>query len=143
MALTQNKIVTVQTPKCTPARIIDSDSTNLVTLFTAGADGSKIQAIMATTDETVARTLKLWLTRSSVDYLLGAVSIPIGAGNTGSVAGVDVLRGGPSVLRKGLPIDNTGQPYLQLESGDTLRANVTSTVTLGKIIHIVTIGANF
>ena len=132
-------IVTVQTPKITPAAFTNSDSANTKkTIATAGASGSKVVAVNASSTDTSARVGQLWLTRSSTSYLLGSYSVPASAGSDGSTVSADLLS-----LVPNLPRDNDGQKYLFLESGDTLQVSFTTQVTSAKEVDVQAIFGNF
>lgn len=141
MAVTATPVF-VQTPKITPAAFTNSDSANTKkTIHTAGANGSKIVAILASSTETAnARVAQIWLTRSATSYLLGSVNIPLNSGFDGTVVAVNILS---RAMLPWLPVDNDGQPYFFLESGDTLQASTTTQVASGKEVDILAIGANF
>jgi len=146
MAVTPNSQVSPQTPKITPQNFVQgTDSAGTYkTIYTGGSNGSKIVAINVTTDDgSATHVLSLVLTRSAVDYTIGAYTIPVNSGSDGSAASVDLLAGGPAFLIKGLPVDNDGQKYLFLESGDTLRMTFATALTAAKRINVVTIGADF
>lgn len=145
MAVTPTAVF-VQTPKVTPQNFVQGTDAagTLKTLFTAGSDGSKIVAVVAATDDgSATHVITLYLTRSAVDYYLGAYTLPVSAGTSGAAANVDLLAGGPSNLIIGLPRDNDGQKYLFLQSGDTLRATFATALTAGKRIDVLTIAGNF
>ncbi len=135
-----NRPVFVQLPKITPASIVNADAANTKkTIFTAGVNGAKVTGVLATSTDTSAVLANLWLTRSATSYLLGSTTIAIAAGTDGAVATQDLL---PTSLIT-LPIDNDGQPYLFLESGDTLQVSLTTQVTATKAVNVTCIGANF
>lgn len=145
MAVTPTAVF-VQTPKVAPQNFVQGTDAagTLKTLFTAGSDGSKVVAVLAATDDgSATHVITLYLTRSAVDYYLGAYTLPVSAGTSGAAANVDLLAGGPSNLIIGLPRDNDGQKYLFLQSGDTLRATFATALTAGKRIDILTIAGNF
>ena len=130
----------VATPKITPAAFTNADSANTKkTIHTAGASGSKVVSVNATSTETAnARVAQLWLTRSATSYLLGSCNIPVNSGFDGIITTVNLLS-----LLPGLPVDNDGQVYLFLESGDTLQASTTTQVASGKEVDIVAIAGDF
>src|SRR5258708_28036057 len=136
-----------QTPKITTQSFIQgTDATGKPgkTIFTAGANGSKITSIMVnTTDNTATHLLVLYLTRGGVNYTLIYYTLPINVGGDGATAGVDLLAGGPNGLFAGLPVDNDGQRYLFLESGDTVTLTYRTALTSTKAIYVTTLGANF
>lgn len=145
MAVTATPVF-VQTPKITPQRFVQGTDAagTYKTIHTAGSNGSKIVGInVATDDGSATHVLTLVLTRSAVDYVIGAYTLPVSSGTDGAAASVDLLRGGPSSLIPGLPTDSDGQRYLFLESGDTLRMTFATALTSGKTIYAQTIGADF
>lgn len=145
MAVTSTPVLP-QTPKITPQQFVQgTDSAGTYkTIFTAGSNGSKITAILVnTTDGTATHLLTLRLNRSSTGYPIINYTLPINSGGDGSAASIDLLAGGPSSLLQGLPIDNDGQKFLFLESGDTLEVTFATALTAGKNIYVVTVGAHF
>lgn len=130
--------VLVQTPSLGLVTILPADTTSLKTLVTAGTNGSKVTGVTLATDETSARTIELWVTRSATNYLLGAANVPIGAGSTAGVNAVDLMGVIP-----GLPIDNDGQPYLLLMSGDVLKVSCTGTITAAKTMYAAAVYGDF
>lgn len=131
----------VATPKITPVAFTNSDSANTKkTIHTAGSNGSKVVAVLASSTDTSNRTGQIWLTRSETSYLLGSTVVPTLAGTDGSTASANLL---PPSLLGSLPRDNDGQPYLFLESGDTLQVSFTAQVTSAKEIDVVAVAGNF
>lgn len=132
--------VLVQLPKVGLVQIVNADASNQKDAFTAGADGSKIVAVLAASDDTSARVLQLSILRSAVNYVLGSVNVPIASGTDGTAPAVDLLN---STQLVGLPTDNDGQRYLLLENGDKLQVKSLTTVTAAKTVHVKTIAGNF
>jgi len=138
--------VLVQTPKITPQNFVEGVDVagTYKTLHTAGANGSKIVAIIATSNDNAAsHIMTLAITRSDINYTLGTVTLAANAGSDGTQFSLDLLAGGTNFNTVGLPKDNDGQKYIFLESGDTLRATYSNALTSGKQLMINTIGANF
>lgn len=127
------------TPKQTPNSWTNSDAANTKkTVVSAGSNGSKIVALLATSTETAnARVAQVWFNRSSTAYLLGSMNVPVNSGFDGATPTVNLLALIPS-----LPHDNDGQPYMFLESGDTLQVSFTTQVASGKEIDVTAIFAN-
>src|SRR5262245_17572867 len=127
--------VFVQTPKITPISFTNSDSANTKkTIATAGSNGSKVVAIQATSTDTSNRTAQLWLTRSTTSYLLASKIVVTLSGTDGANPAANLL---DLTQWATLPVDNDGQRYLFLESGDTLQVSFTAQVTSGKEIDVV------
>lgn len=138
--------VFIQTPRITPQNFIQGTDAagTYKTIFTAGTNGSKITGILVnTTDGTAAHLLTLRILRAAVGYPLINYTLPINSGGDGSTPSVDLLAGGPSNLLQGLPVDNDGQKYILLESGDTLEMTFATALTASKNIYVTTIGGNF
>lgn len=139
MAVTHQPVF-VQTPKIGVASFVNADGTTKKTLVTAGADGSKVVSITATSTDVAARVARIWLTRSATSYLLGALSIPAASGSDGATAGVNLIN---TTIWPGLPIDNVSQRFIYLESGDTLQISFTVAVTAADEIDVTAIYSNF
>lgn len=141
MAVTATPVF-VQNPKITPAAFTNADSANTKkTIVTAGSNGSKVTAVTVSSTETAnARVVQLWLTRSATSYLLASASVAVNSGFDGTVAAVNLLA---SYIWPGLPVDADGQPYIFLESGDTLQASITTQVAAGKEVDIVSVSGDF
>src|SRR5258708_5947866 len=86
--------------------LTSADTTVPKLCFTAGTNDSDVKSIIATTTDSAAVNLTLWVTRSAVDYLLGTANIPITAGDTGAIASVDILA---AALIPGLPLDSVNK----------------------------------
>src|ERR1700687_207289 len=130
-----NSATFVATPKVTPFTFLQGTDTaaTFKTVFTAGASGSKVVAIVvSTTDPSAAHLMTLRLLRSAVGYPLVNVNLPLNSGLDGVASAVNMLN--PNLL-PGLPIDNDGQQYLFLESGDTLEMTFATALTSGKSIY--------
>lgn len=122
------------------AQILPADASNLITLWTPGASGSKITAIGVSSTDTADRDIALYVTKSAVDYLLGTVKIPLSSGNTNAIPAVDLLN---SSQLPWVRTDPDGAKYLQLESGAVLKAKALTTVTAAKAIQFAMHGGDF
>jgi len=128
------------TPKAGLVQIVNADASNQKSVLAAGASGTKVTGLLVSSDDTSARVLQISILRSAVNYVLGSVSVPAASGTDGSTPALDLLK---STLIPGLPVDNDGQHYLLMESGDTLQVKSLATVTSAKTIHVAAIGAEF
>lgn len=127
----------VGTPKITSVKIVNADASTAKTVVTAGASGTKIVSLVATSDDTSARVIQVSLVRSATSYLIGAVNVPTLSGTDGATQSVDLLN------ITGLPQDADGQHYIFLESGDTLTVTSTSTVTSAKTVTATAVHGSF
>jgi hypothetical protein len=137
MAITPTPVYP-QTPKNGHVQILPADASGLKTLYTAGSNGSKITAVICSSTDTSARDVSVGVTRSAVFYALGTTTVAITAGTIAATAAQDMFTGIP-----GLPIDNDGQVYIFIESGDTFQVKSLTTVTAAKELDFNCIGADF
>ena len=127
---------------------VNADGTTAKTIFTPGSAGSKIVAITAFSSDSAARDLRINLNRSATNYPLTTVSVPINSGNTNAIPPVAVLQttqsGGTIAAPSGvLPIDQDGQVYFFLQSGDLLTAAPLVAVTAATQITVHAWGCDF
>jgi hypothetical protein len=120
------------------AQILNATGTAQVTVVAAGSNGSKLLNLIASSTDTAAQAIAVSLVRSSTTYLLATTSVAANSGNANGTAPIDLLAIVPN-----LPRDQDGQPYLFLNSGDTLVANSAAAVTSGKTISVHSDYANF
>lgn len=130
----------IQDAKITPSAFAATAANTKQTVCTAGADGTKVTALIATSTDTSDRVAQVWLTRAAVSYLIASTNVPTLSGTNGSAASVNLLG---STLLPGLPVDNDGQRYLFLVSGDTLQVSFTTSITAAKEIDVVCISGDF
>src|SRR5690242_4347295 len=108
--------VYLQTPKLALVQFlqgIDAAGT-YKTLYTGGANGSKLFSLRGVTnDSAAAHLVTLQLVRSAVLYGGFAVNIPLSSGYTAAALSVNILAQWP-----GLPLDADGNPFLFLQQND-------------------------
>lgn len=121
------------TPHMGLTQLSTATGTTPQTIAAGGASGSKITSIGVVSESSAVAVLQLSILRAAVNYSLGATSIPANSGSDGATAAVDLLG---STLLPYLAVDNDGQKYLFLESGDTLQAKTTAAIPAGRLIHI-------
>ncbi len=130
--------VTITTPL---VQILPATVSNLVTVYTAGTNGSKVERITVTSTETAnARDLQFVITQSATDYVIGTVTIPLNSGFNNSVPIVSVF---DSSQFFGLATDVNGNKYLYLASGSVLKVKSLTTVASGKALAIFAQGGDF
>jgi hypothetical protein len=138
MATTPNSYVAVQAPKLGLVEIANADASGLKTVVTAGANGSKVVGLMLSSSDTTARDVTWGISRGGTFYPLGTATVAITAGQIAATAGVNAF-----AARPGLPVDNDGQPYVLLQSGDTLDIKALTTVTSAKAISAAAVFGDF
>ena len=103
--------------------IQNSDGTELKTIVSGAIDGTRVIGISVIHDDPGTVVVDLYYNDGSTDFLMGSLSITTGSGNK------DLLNTTTfPFLRK----DNNGNPYLQLKTGESLKAGLQSTITSSK-----------
>lgn len=123
-----------QTIKTGVAQIAPADTTTLKTLVTAAANGTRIDNIFVTSTDTSSKDLQFVVTISSVDYVVGTLSIPANSGFTNSVPVVSVLAHSQFVA---MNTDQNGNKNLYLASGAVLKVKSLTNVSTSKVISII------
>jgi len=104
----------------------------LKTLYTAGANDAVVKAINVISTDSSARVFDLVINDGATDFIIVSVSIPITAGTTGAIAGVDMLGG---TLCPSLPFDSTGKRILPMKAGHILKVRNLTQLTSGKVVN--------
>lgn len=114
------------------AQIVNADGTTLKQLASSQFPDLRIDNILLTSSDTVTRVVDFWYNLSGVNYLIGSVSVPAGAGYAG-VAAVDAMA---TLLL-------IGQIGLPMNSSAVLNWAVETTVTAAKVVQAVVLGGRF
>lgn len=134
--------VFAQTPKVTNNSFTNTDTadTTFVTICTGGSNGTKVTGILVTSDDgTASHVVRLYLDNGGTNFIIGSATVATNAGKDGgTTAGVDLLG-----EVAGLPVDNDGQPYLFLESGDLLEVQFSTAITASTKLYFTCIHADF
>jgi len=117
-------------------------NTNGTTIETAGTYGTRIISLTATTNDTAAVNVFVYILRGGSTVIpLGLVNVPLSSGNTsGARFNVDFLNGTNIV---GLPLDNTGRQYIPLLGGDVLRATTLANLSASTSCFIQASGLDY
>jgi hypothetical protein len=116
-------------------------NTNGITIYTAGASGGRVIALIASTDDTVTINVFLYIYRSTTVIPIGLVNIPLSSGNTNAARfPVDFLNG---TNIPGLPIDQTGRQYIPLLANDVLKATSLANLTAAKSAWLNASGVDY
>lgn len=128
-----------QSPLLGAQSFLNADASTKKTVITAGANGSKVISLTATSTETAsARVAQVWLNRAAVLYLLVSVNIPVNSGFDGTAPVVNLMNE-TQWPGQGFSDGN----FFLLQSGDLLQVSVTTTITAGKEIDVVGNYLNF
>lgn len=136
MSATPQFIATVKSPATSFA---NADASSFKTVHAAGTLGSRIDTLIGTnTDTSNAYVIQLAVQISGVDYIIGEVTIPIGAGTNGSAKSVAVLN---STDIPALAYTENGALYLA--SGAILRAKSKTTVAGSNVLQLIGVGGDY
>lgn len=128
----------IASPRNPVAAFANADSTNFKTVMSAGVSGSRLDSLIASSTDTAANVLQLAVQKSSVDYIIGEVTIPANAGTNGSVKSVACLN---STDIPGLAYAENGALFL--ESGAALRARVKTAVAGSFAVQLFGLGGDY
>lgn len=120
--------------------ILPADTTAVKTLSIAGTNGSRIEALVATSNDSSGHDIAIYLTVSAVNYLISTISLPANAGFVSTVNSVDILRALPMQF---LQFDSSQNKFLLLPPGATLSIQSLVTVTAAKTLTFCAIGENY
>lgn len=132
MAKSQNLNIT-QEINTAAAQILTADTTTKKTLYTASADDAVVKSLMATSNDTAAMNIALYVNDGTLDRWIGTVNVPTLSGTNGTAPAVDLLSG---TAMPGLTFDQNGKRVLPMKNGHILKAAVLVTVTAAKEVNI-------
>jgi short subunit dehydrogenase-like uncharacterized protein len=126
----------ISAPNVGLTKFANADGTVAKTIFTAGASGSRIMALFATSSDLSSRQFALTLTRAGVSYQL----------DTPTIAGASAIT--PVVNMNMLGADwfqwlDPNEPHLILPTGITITAAAVVAVTSGKEVSFFVMGGDF
>lgn len=142
-ATTPNSFVAPQTPTRGVVQFLQgTDSAGTYkTLYTAGSNGSRCYGMWLTTNDATAHLMTIQIVNGGVKY--GGLSISTGTTTPGFATGVGALNLLAASTWPGLPIDQYGNAYIQMVSGDTIQATFATALTSTDLINIVASCADF
>lgn len=112
-------------------QLTSADTTVQKSVGTIGSNGTRIDSIMCSTDDTSAVNLKFFINDGSTDHYIGVVAVPIGSGYT-TVARVEAM----ATLAPTLG-------YLVIPSGYLLKVGCVATMTAAKTTDVVAMGGDY
>jgi hypothetical protein len=142
MALTPNSVVSPQTPSRGLVRFVGTtDGTaTLKALYTAGTNGSKVLGIVGVNAGATAHNVTLMIVNGGTNYQGNVVNLGTQAGNNGTVTPVALMS---ASVWPGLPVDSNGNPYLELNSGDTLEAEYATAQATTETISLYCVAQDY
>lgn len=116
---------------CKGIQLTDADTTVLTALQTGRANGSRIDDIWISSNDTAVVDLAFYINDGVNDLYIGVISVPIGAGYTtvGRISAIATLS------------PNLG--YLALPAGYILEVACVVTMTTATVCTVVTVGGDY
>lgn len=121
----------------TGTRYIDSDSTNYKTIYTPGASGSRVHAIMLNSNDSVEHYVTFAVDQSAVQYVLGTAYVAAKPATGFSHGSANVLD--PDVWTW-LDINSIA---IHLPSGTTLQLKMDVAVSASQSVDVVVLGGDY
>ena len=131
--------VFVQTPKFAHVQITNANNLTAQTLYTCGANGSKIIGMWATSTDTTARDVQISILNTST-YNMVTILVPINAGSVDTTPAVNLMS---LANMPGLPLDSDGNPFFYCASGDVIQAGMVVQLTAAKFMNVFAVVADF
>lgn len=142
-ATTPNSIVTPQTPNRGIVQFLQGtdNAGTYKTLYTGGANGSRCYGmLMNNNDTSTTHLVTVQVVNSAVKYGGAALTTTLNAGFANSSTAQPLMS---AAVWPGLPIDQYGNPYIQLVSGDTVQATFATTLTTSTLINLFVTCSDF
>lgn len=140
-ALTQNAAVMLQTPQDENAQFTNASSAGTyVTVYTGGANGSKVVSLLATNSDAVSHLVTCQIATAGTNYGGTAITVPGTSGFANSVPPVNIMA---SANWYGLPLDSDGNPFIFLTSTQFIKCTFATTVTTATVLNVNALGADF
>lgn len=115
-------------------RLQNSNGTTPVSLYTASANDAVLKCLIATSTDTSAVNLQVFVDDGTTVGLLGTVRIPAASGTDGATASVDILN---SSLLPGLPVDMNNRRILPLAAGYVVKVAPLVAITSTKQVDLI------
>jgi hypothetical protein len=111
--------------------------TNGVVIYTAGTYGSRVYSLFFSTSDNTDDNIYLYILNGSTVYPIGNIHVPANSGNSASILPVNAFD--PSNC-PGLPLNDTGKPYIELAPNSALKAVGNGSLTA---VYVSAVGADF
>jgi hypothetical protein len=130
-----------QTIKNWAVQILPADTTTIKTLVTGGTNGSVVEWLNVTSTDSANKDLLWYLNDGTTNYLISTQSTPLNSGNTNAVAAVAPLNN--TTLFSSVPFNNSGNKFIYVANGWSLRVSAGTAVTAARVINIVAHGGDY
>lgn len=140
-ATTPNTFVAPQTPTRGIVQFLQGTDTpgTYKTLYTANANGSRCYGMWMTSNDPASHLVTVQIVNGGIRY--GGLAASTGTtlpGFADGVAAINLLPKWP-----GLPLDQNGNPYIQLVSGDTIQATFATALTASDVVNVAASCSDF
>lgn len=126
----------VNKPNVQATAFNNADGTAAKTVFTAGSAGSRVEAVVVTTNETANRQMTISMVQNAIAYELDRFTVASGT-TAVPIRQYNVL----NPERWGwLDPNNVG---LIVPSGSLLQVNMEATITSGRKVNVFVVGGDF
>jgi hypothetical protein len=127
-------------PKNIVAQLTNASGTNAVIVYTAGANGARIDALSLTNSDTVAHDVALIINNGSTDYTVGTFAVAIGAGTASTIPAKAVLSDSNITCTV---TDPFGNKVLYLQAGYVLKLAMVSALASTKVANAAGLAGDF
>lgn len=117
---------------------VDGIAADAKVCYTAGAYGGIVESLMASTNDTAAVNVLVYILDGSTVHPLGIVNVPLSSGNSGTVPNVDLING-----LIGLPVNSVYKKYIPLRANVVLKVAILAAMTANKILFVKSTGVDF
>lgn len=124
------------------ATIAPADTQTLKPVFTAGANGSRLDALNLTSSDTSARDIQIWRTKSGGSAVLqGTVSVLATGGTVSTVVAKNVLA--DANMGGAVVSDERGNKVMELAAGEVVSISAPVTITTAKLVSAQAQGGDY
>lgn len=130
-----------QTIKNWGVTFVNADGTTIKTLVTGGTNGSVVEWINVSSTDSAARDMKWYLNDGTTNFLISTQSTLANAGNTNAISSIATLNN--TTLFGSVPFNNSGNKYIYVANGWSLRAGMAVAVTAAQTIAVTAHGGDY
>lgn len=104
------------------ANIANANTTGAVAIFTAGANGARVDALSMSNNDSVAHDVRVYVSDGTTDYLIATIAVPASAGWSSAVGAKAVFQ--DTNMRGFVVLDPFGNYVCYLKATYILKAAV-------------------
>jgi len=121
-------------------QLVAANTTNTVNVIVSSTNGTKIESIIATSNDTIDHALTISMNIGGVNYLMANVNIPA---NSGSIVGTPPVNVLGNVAFSGLPSDPAGNRYIYVANNGSITVSSNSAISSNKVVNVIIQAADF